>query len=169
MSNTPHNPTAQDRTVSEGSNTTYSYLLSEGPSPYSELPTQPTIKQRQDGIVKFKVGNAPKGSSETPGRQTPIYYIEHEHSPETILEAWKAENQSVLDNLSARSLHHRISRRGDEWTDVSYEMFGPFESLSENGGAREMGGVCPFCETEYSRHLRDHFPCDEEGDGGGDG
>lgn len=138
----------------------YTHLANCGPTPSYDIPYQPSFEQRQDGVSSFRLPHSGGGDSESGGRQTSVYYIDHKHSPGPIIQSWIDANPHMADSLSDWSIHHRLSQLGDEWREASREIFGPFEHLSENGGSDNSGGECPMCGEKYTRFLRDHLPCD---------
>jgi len=131
----------------------YTYLMENGPSTHHDLPkgsSGTTRKERQRGVSKFRIttghGNQKNGVGHN---QTPIYYIDGEHSPEAVLRAWKAANPSSVENLGARSLHQKIVTNKTGFGEASKAVFGPFESYAHgNHGDSTTDMDCPFCGAE---------------------
>lgn len=141
-------------------NKRYNALMNEGPQTAVELDDSHGFNSeaRRDGVRKFHPISAYYGDSQTgSGKTRAVFYIDGKHNPETVIQKWLDANPKMTENISNWALHQRVSRYGDEWTDASYELLGPFD-IGGNGGEREMGGNCPLCDAEYDRQLPDHLP-----------
>lgn len=140
----------------------FTHLLNSGPCTADDLPGASTSfgpELRQDGLRKFKI---PGGHGDIDAglgtNQTPVYYADGKHSPESVIEAWRNANQSSLEHLSSWSLHHKIARNYTGFKDASREVFGPFESPNQGGGSGLSDDDCPFCGSEMSSfpvHVED--------------
>jgi hypothetical protein len=141
----------------------YGRIRDEGPLPASAVNTDSITSARVKGVKRFRIpSNSPGNTTGIGGHQDPVYYIDA-HTPQEIVEVWVENNQTAIEVAGEWSIHHRISRHGEAFKQASYDLFAPFEHLSErenNGG--EKGGECSLCGEEYERSLPRHLPCDPD-------
>lgn len=135
-------------------------LCNDGPQPADQLNNVP-VTLREDGVQRFKVRSG-RGSTQPIGKTPVIYYIEDKHNPETVLSVWADERGDIPESVSAKAIHFRISRYGEEWKKASTKLFGPVNQ--ERGGENTSGGVCPLCGEGYPNSLANHLSGCPEGE-----
>lgn len=141
----------------------YTELLNDGPRAFDTH--RITTAMRRDGVRKFKPTGSTGGggggkASGFGANHRAVYYVEGKHEPEAVLESYLEANPHVPENVGDRSLHWRICQSYPDFKEASRAVLGPIND-ARGGGDDGTGGECPFCGTEYSRHLPDHLGTEE--------
>lgn len=106
-------------------------------------------------VRKFRPSNSSGSVSVPTGWLDSVHYHVDIHDPEEVVEVWLERNEDRIEDIPDDSLHTMISSYGEEFKEVSRELFGPFEKSHGPGGGRGERS-CPLCGAEdliLARHL----------------
>lgn len=103
-------------------NDNINYLMENGPSPVSDLPSSyVTPEAKMNGVWKFDLrGVTGNGGAPDPtgGRITPVYYLIDEHPKTEVLDVFLKSNPGLVENKTKSGIVQMLNGHGRGWRDA---------------------------------------------------
>lgn len=141
------------------------YLAEHGPSPRDDLPVQNLAKNVRALIGTLNISGGPGGGGSTAGVAgglTGIAYLREEHVLSEVVEAWLAENETRIEEISPDSVRRRLRASvPHEKRDVVSEVLsakGYEVDYTDRGGRQTEPFECSLCGEsvpDIASHLRE--------------
>lgn len=141
------------------------YLAEHGPSPRGELPVKNLAKNVRALIGTLNISGGPGGGGSTAGVAgglTGISYLREEHDLQEVIEAWLAENEEQVEEISPDSVRRRLRASvPHEQRDVVSEVLseqGYEVDYTDRGGRQTEPFECSLCGEsvpDIASHLQD--------------
>jgi hypothetical protein len=140
-------------------------LIERGPQPTKELNADTgkvPYPTRLAGLTNFRPTTSTNGGAVSGGgHKLTIYYIEGEHTPRQVVEAWFEANPHTVETHTKHALTHRMAKYGSEYAAAVLDILDETDN-SEPHATGNTGptayGACPICDEDLSGSLASHLP-----------
>gem|GEM_PF-1717333 len=101
-------------------------LIERGPQPTKELNADTgkvPYPTRLAGLTNFRPTTSTNGGAVSGGgHKLTIYYIEGEHTPRQVVEAWFEANPHTVETHTKHALAHRMAKYGSEYAAAVHDI-----------------------------------------------
>lgn len=122
------------------------YLEEHGPCTYEELPYDPSIHDKKNGMAAFSPELGGRGPAKSVGGQSStILYLLDKHGKAEVINRWLEENKDLVEKKSRTAVRNRLRKQGRSWHGTIDRILPPSGSRDNRGGIPKKR-KCPICE-----------------------
>lgn len=115
------------------------HLREHGPTPSSEMPLGSDASDRQHGMWKFVIRAGRSSADAGGGRPEPVYYLDADHDPETVMRAFFEANERLLESKTYHGLIQGVGDHNADWVDIAKEFLPDLVEAASNHDSGDPG------------------------------